>query len=92
MAIPGLPSLLMNQHFACTCAPGWGGPTCDVNLELCAQNPCLNGASCTNGAGTYTCSCAPGYEGATCEANIDACAANPCHNGGSCVDGVAAFA
>jgi hypothetical protein len=36
--------------------------------DPCADNPCLNGASCvSNGFGGFTCQCPPGYSGHRCE-------------------------
>ena len=36
--------------------------------DPCADNPCLNGASCTpNSLGGFTCQCPPGYSGLRCE-------------------------
>ena len=52
--------------------------------NACASGPCLNGATCTVGAGnTPICTCATGYYGPTCSAT-SACAGNPCLNGGTC--------
>lgn len=32
--------------YTCDCAPGWGGPNCDL-LDDCASSPCSNGGVCT---------------------------------------------
>jgi hypothetical protein len=70
--------------FACACAAGYTGPTCDTVVDNCAGQPCLHGAICTNAVGSYACQCAPGYTGANCETVVDNCAPNPCQNGGAC--------
>lgn len=57
-----------------------------VFVDECADAPCHNGGTCTNGNSGYTCACAPGYQGATCDDVIDHCAANPCENGGGCTN------
>ena len=37
------------------------------DINECTSNPCLNGATCTDGINAFTCTCAPGYAGTTCE-------------------------
>ncbi|XP_041347599.1 delta-like protein C isoform X2 [Gigantopelta aegis] len=85
-------------HYVCKqrtgqkmCLPGWEGARCNINIDDCAQRPCLNGGTCTDHLRSYTCECQVGFLGVKCELNIDECASNPCHSGGSCVDGVAGF-
>ena len=38
-----------------------------TDIDECASNPCLNGATCTQSLNLYTCSCATGYTGMNCE-------------------------
>ncbi len=33
--------------YACSCAPGYEGRNCAIDLIDCLPNPCLNGGSCT---------------------------------------------
>jgi hypothetical protein len=42
--------------------------------DFCSPNPCQNGGTCTNGAGTYACACPSGWTGTNCETP----AAPPC--------------
>ena len=36
------------------------------DIDDCANNPCSNGATCTDNVNSYTCTCADGYEGPDC--------------------------
>ena len=38
-----------------------------VVIDECSSNPCMNGASCTDGDESYTCDCIEGYVGTHCE-------------------------
>ncbi|MBT9558769.1 MAG: hypothetical protein IV100_22245 [Myxococcales bacterium] len=75
----------------CECDPGFGGESCDTDLDDCADGPCQNGGECTDGVAAFTCACVAGWAGATCEENVDDCAPKPCKNGGTCIDGVASY-
>jgi len=37
------------------------------DIEECASNPCMNGATCNEDINKYTCTCVPGYSGVHCE-------------------------
>ena len=37
------------------------------DIDECASNPCLNGATCVDQANGYDCSCQPGYAGVNCQ-------------------------
>ena len=76
----------------CHCPAGYAGPRCELDIDECAANPCLNGGVCTDRINAFTCSCADGFTGPQCDVNIDECASSPCLNGGSCVDGIASYA
>ncbi len=49
------------------------GVNCEINIDECDSNPCLNGAACVDGINNYTCSCIPGFAGRNCQINIDEC-------------------
>ena len=42
-----------------------------LDIHECASNPCLNGATCIDGVGSYICECKDGWEGSHCEAGIN---------------------
>ena len=37
------------------------------DIDDCANKPCLNGGTCTDGVNGFTCKCATGYTGTNCE-------------------------
>ena len=38
-----------------------------VDINDCADNPCLNSGTCSDGVNSYTCSCITGFTGKDCE-------------------------
>ncbi|XP_073242402.1 uncharacterized protein [Porites lutea] len=61
------------------------------NIDECVNNPCKNGATCVNFAGSYRCECKSGYTGNNCQTDINECALAPCQNGAKCVDLVGSY-
>jgi hypothetical protein len=58
---------------------------CEIPINLCDSNPCLNRATCTQVNYTsWTCQCRCGFTGVRCESTVYECANNPCQNGGTC--------
>eukprot|EP00064_Thunnus_orientalis_P015395 superscaffoldBa00002844_g15447 len=64
------------------------GATCEIQIDECQSQPCLNGGSCHDYAGGFNCTCLPGFQGHQCKINIDECQEQPCQNGALCIDGV----
>jgi len=66
--------------FNCSCAPGFNGTQCEIDLDDCGSHPCKNNGTCTDRVNGFNCSCVPGFNGTQCETDIDECAAhvNPC--------------
>ena len=52
--------------FICSCDHGHNGTLCDMEVDECLSEPCLNDGSCTDNIGSFSCSCAAGYVGETC--------------------------
>ncbi len=78
------------------------GDNCEVDIDECGSDPCLNGATCQDGPNGYRCRCLPGYEGAHCQIDVSVCRHHyqderkgnssfgnhpTCRNGARCVDG-----
>ena len=59
----------------CSCAPGYSGTNCEVNINECAPIPCQHGGVCSDGIASYSCACADGYSGENCEI-ANACVAS----------------
>lgn len=49
---------------SCRCR-GYYGPRCEFDVDECAGEPCLNGATCVNEPGSFRCLCPPDKTGAT---------------------------
>ena len=49
----------MINDFECLCAAGFAGPTCALDVDECASDPCCGRGSigCTDGADSYACQC-----------------------------------
>ena len=40
---------------------------CFPDIDECASDPCMNGATCVDRLNMYTCDCDAGYKGTHCE-------------------------
>lgn len=55
--------------YTCSCATGFAGANCEIDVNECESAPCLNDGLCVDGTGDYTCTCTPGHAGDNCEAD-----------------------
>ncbi|XP_052808441.1 fibropellin-1-like isoform X2 [Mya arenaria] len=76
--------------YTCTCADGFEGTNCEINIDDCNNSPCQNGA-CEDQVNGYTCNCDAGWAGTNCDNELDECLSNPCLNSAICVDGIAGY-
>ena len=51
----------------CDCVAGYTGPSCETDINECADNPCQNGGVCSNLLADYSCKCTDGFSGKNCE-------------------------
>eukprot|EP01052_Picozoa_sp_SAG31_P001136 SAG31_NODE_37_length_31616_cov_38.688359_10_plen_1872_part_00 len=86
------PSIALSS-FSCRCLPGYAGDRCEIDVDECVSNPCMNGGECVESAtgnqsnpDEYSCNCLGGFSGNQCDVDNDECESNPCTNGGSCSD------
>jgi len=63
------------------------GRLCELNVNECESNPCLNGGTCVDDVASFRCVCPDGYYDKFCASKINECFSNPCQNNARCVDG-----
>ena len=76
--------------YRCVCKEGYTGPSCNIPIDVCSSQPCLNGGFCqVTKPGAFTCVCPAGFSGHKCEILPTAplCSENNCRHGGTCMPG-----
>ena len=48
----------------------FSGSFCEIKLDQCLSEPCLNGGHCQALTNRYECQCLPGFSGLNCEVGV----------------------
>jgi hypothetical protein len=56
---------------------GFTGERCELELSMCRENPCSNGAICIEEGNSSTCYCVPDFHGDLCQFQYDECLLPP---------------
>ena len=75
----------LGDSFSCICTEGWTGATCEVNIDECEEDPCLNDGHCMDLVGDFLCVCPLTWSGRVCEDRVEQCEDNPCLNDALCL-------
>jgi Notch-like protein len=73
---------------------GWTGTLCQIPVNACSSNPCLNSGICTQINGnSYNCTCPAAWTGTNCELNVNECQvlSQPCQNSAICQDRIGSY-
>lgn len=66
-----------SEEAVCVCEPGYEGDLCELNIDECASNPCMNNGRCVDGVNQYYCVCENNFIDSDCCCTN---ANNPCTN------------
>lgn len=79
------PTVLLPDN-TCGCMPGLTGTSCDVIINFCDSDPCMNSGTCSSSRNGFNCSCPPEYTGVSCEVGTQCMQHQDCNNA-QCVQG-----
>jgi hypothetical protein len=69
-----LRTISVRNEFMCSCSSGFTGTstsyTCDIEINMCYSNPCLNNGVCVSVESSFVCVCDADYTGQLCEFNM----------------------
>ena len=63
---------ILPNYFECKCRPGYTGPFCEIQIDPCSSDPCLNFGICMTKPDGYECLCLPNFNGSRCENDYSA--------------------
>ncbi|KAI0233509.1 Cubilin [Lamellibrachia satsuma] len=66
-------SQVTGAAYSCICESGWTGRNCSVLSDVCASNPCQNGATCSKDSEGYRCECTDQFTGFRCDQPQEGC-------------------
>uniref|UniRef100_A0AAF5I050 Uncharacterized protein n=1 Tax=Strongyloides stercoralis TaxID=6248 RepID=A0AAF5I050_STRER len=75
------------RDYTCLCSSRYSGNDCELDLNMCSDNPCPPGVKCHSLINDFFCNCPIGFTGKTCQirGNWDPCNSNPCGKYGTCL-------
>lgn len=77
------PGTILMVDNTCGCPPGFTGPLCDMAINFCGPDTCMNSGTCSSSSSGFSCACPLGFTGMQCE--TPSCSATTCANGGTCM-------
>ncbi len=72
------------DNTTCDCPVGTMGASCEISVNFCSSDPCMNGGTCSSGTRGFSCACTVDWTGNACDVLVDPCDTTPCANGGTC--------
>uniref|UniRef100_A0A0N5BTM2 Cadherin domain-containing protein n=1 Tax=Strongyloides papillosus TaxID=174720 RepID=A0A0N5BTM2_STREA len=82
-----IPNKNNGKSYTCSCPERYSGNDCELDLDMCANNPCPPGVKCHSLIDDFFCNCPIGFTGKTCQVrgSWDPCQSKPCGNHGTCI-------
>ncbi|XP_074606670.1 uncharacterized protein LOC141859710 [Acropora palmata] len=59
-----------NDVFSCKCPLGYSGRHCEIDVNECSSNPCLNDGTCIDLVHGFNCTCPHNFTGIRCELGL----------------------